>query len=181
MSAQKGPFGLKQTQTGRKAPERPTTPQECPKHHKTLWLVGYHWYDILSRTLRPFGYPSGAHWDRICPKTSLLVLIDDPMVATKDRKESKNFANYLSGLAPLMWSRAACFHTILAFPGTRCSLHKGLFCPPKSSFRGSIFGRMLFWLEHMHLSQRKAVINWCNYNAHWTIQLEKTSKLDVVQ
>ena len=130
MSAQKGPFGLKQTQTGRKAPERPTTPQECPKHHKTLWLVGYHWYDILSRTLRPFGYPSGAHWDRICPKTSLLVLIDDPMVATKDRKESKNFANYLSGLAPLMWSRAACFHTILAFPGTRCSLHKGLFCPP---------------------------------------------------
>ena len=109
MSAQKGPFGLKQTQTGRKAPERPTTPQECPKHHKTLWLVGYHWYDILSRTLRPFGYPSGAHWDRICPKTSLLVLIDDPMVATKDRKESKNFAKYLSGLAR--------FHTILAFPG----------------------------------------------------------------
>ena len=34
MSAQKGPFGLKQTQTGRKAPELPTTPQE--RHHKTL-------------------------------------------------------------------------------------------------------------------------------------------------
>ena len=110
--------------SAQKAPERPTTPQECPKHHKTLWLVGYHWYDILSRTLRPFGYPSGAHWDRICPKTSLLVLIDDPMVATSQRTErSLNFfAKYLSGLAR--------FHTILAFPGTRCSLHKGLFCPP---------------------------------------------------
>ena len=54
--AQKGPFGLKQTLTGRKAPERPMTPQECPKQHKTLCLVGLYWYNTFWRTSRPFGH-----------------------------------------------------------------------------------------------------------------------------
>ena len=58
--AQKGPFGLKQTLTGRKPSERPMTPHECPKMHKTLCLVGLNCYGTFSHTSRYSGDSMGA-------------------------------------------------------------------------------------------------------------------------
>ena len=57
---QKGPFGLKQTLTGRKPSERPMTPHECPKMHKTLCLVGLNCYGTFSHTSRYSGDSMGA-------------------------------------------------------------------------------------------------------------------------
>ena len=76
--AQKGPFGLKQTLTRRKPSERPMTPHECPKQHKTLCLVGLYCYGTFSHTSRYFGDSMGAQRGLFCPKTALLDPLKTP-------------------------------------------------------------------------------------------------------
>ena len=99
--AQKGPFGLKQTWTGRKSPERPMTPQECPQHHKTLWLVEHHWYNTFSHTSRPFGLSIGAQRVLIWPQNCPFGPFEDPSMARKGKKESTTLPN--SYLGYLYW------------------------------------------------------------------------------
>ena len=99
--AQKGPFGLKQTWTGRKSPERPMTPQECPQHHKTLWLVEHHWYNTFWHTSRPFGLSIGAQRVLIWPQNCPFGPFEDPSMARKGKKESTTLTN--SYLGYLYW------------------------------------------------------------------------------
>ena len=93
--AQKGPFGLKQTLTGRKAPERPMTPQECPKQHKTLCLVGLYCYSTFSHTSRSFGDSLGTQWGLIWPQNSIFWPSEGPTVVRDLKKYFKKFVRGL--------------------------------------------------------------------------------------
>ena len=97
--AQKGPFDLKQTLTGRKPSDPPMTPHECPKQHKTLCVIGLYCYSTFSHPSRYFRDSMGAQRGLICPKTALL----DPLKTSQWSERSKrslNSTKNLPGLAP---------------------------------------------------------------------------------
>ena len=110
--AQKGPFGLKQTLTGWKPSERPMTPHECPKQHKTLCMVGLYCYSTFSNTSSYFGDSMGAQRGRMCPQNSPFSPFKDLTMVWKVKREFKTPPNTYLGWLHLL----ACFHNSLAFP-----------------------------------------------------------------
>ena len=128
--AQKGPFGLKQTLTGRKPSERPMTPHECPKQHKTLCLVGLYCYGTFSHTSRYFGDSMGGPTGPYLPQNSPFRPFKDLTMVWKVKKEFKTPPNTYLGWFHLF----ACFHTILAFPETSKRAFLASKRPPKWCF-----------------------------------------------
>ena len=132
--AQKGPFGLKQTLTGRKPSERPMTPHECPKQHKTLCLVGLYCYGTFSHTSRYFGDSMGAQRGLICPKTALL----DPLKTSQWSERSKRS---LKLLQILIWVGSTFLLVFIPFWHSQRPL-RGHFWPPKGP-QNDVFGSFL--------------------------------------
>ena len=132
--AQKGPFGLKQTLTRRKPSERPMTPHECPKQHKTLCLVGLYCYGTFSHTSRYFGDSMGAQRGLICPKTALL----DPLKTSQWSERSKRS---LKLLQILIWVGSTFLLVFIPFWHSQRPL-RGHFWPPKGP-QNDVFGRFL--------------------------------------
>ena len=121
--AQKGLFGLKQTLTGRKPSERPMTPHECPKQHKTLCMVGLYCYSTFSHTSSYFGYSMGDQRGLICPKKALL----DPLKTSQWSERSKRS---LKLLQILIWDGSTFLLVLIPFWHSQRPL-RGHFWPPK--------------------------------------------------
>ena len=132
--AQKGPFGLKQTISGRKPSERPMTPQKCPKQHKTLCLVGLYCYGTFSHTSRYFGDSLGAQQGLICPKTALF----DPYKTSQWPERSKRS---LKLLQILIWVSSIFLLVFIPFWHSQRSL-RGHCWPPKGP-QNDVFGCFL--------------------------------------
>ena len=76
-------------------PERPMTPQECPKQHKTLCLVGLYCYSTFSHTSRSFGDSLGTQLGLIWPKNSLFWPSEGPTVVGDLKKYFEKFVRGL--------------------------------------------------------------------------------------